>query len=249
MRFAFILFVGVFLLAGVAPAADDVPKINFEDYESMGIDWYIYPEDPLRGGVDPNTGLVYQPPNEPNIPQIKFHQIPPSGSLQERIDRLVEGMTVDIPPEYDHFGYELRRYMATVGNAEIYANAERRALEIKNVKTARIIFDYWIADVRKKMSQISKDIEAQNAPSDVRTSFKYNTGVVNAFQMECQIWLDKNKDLLQFLEENKDQYVYKPPHLNFKEMEALNAFASLYDVRAKARAEINKYPTFSMMVY
>ncbi len=253
MRFAYALLSAlVIVVSATMPCPAQAPVTPVEtvtDYGTSGINYYIYPEDRMRGAVDPNTGLTYQPPVEPNIPQVKFQKPPGAGSLRERIDRLVEGVTVDIPPEYDHYGYELRRYMASVGNPQVYGDPERRKAELKNVKTAQIIFEYWIAEIRKQMSQISKDIDIQNASSDIRTSFKYNTGVVNAFQMECQIWLDKNKVLLEFLDQNAAFFTFKDPYLNFRETQMLAAFKSAYDVRSRARLEINKYSPFAMMVY
>lgn len=64
------------------------------------------------------------PPNEPNIIAIRFQQDKPPKGVVERIQRLTLGITTDMPPEYDVYGYEIRRYMAQVGNAKIYQDDE-----------------------------------------------------------------------------------------------------------------------------
>ena len=217
--------------------------------EAGGVNFYLYPEDIMRGRVDPQTGMAYEPPPEPNIPQVKFMQIEPAVGLTEKIDRLVEGVTVDIAPEYDHFGYEIRRYMASVGNEEVYKDPERRAREVKNIETAQIIFDYWMKDFRKKRDEIAAEIEAQNASSNLRTSFKYNAGVVNAFQLEMQAWLDHNKAYLKFLEDNKDHYQYSNKFVVFRDPNAVYAFEALFNNRDNARKQMNKRAAFANMVY
>ncbi len=72
------------------------------------------------------TGVVLDsddiPPQEPNIVVAKFLKIEPPQNLTERVARLAHGITVDMPPDYDYYGYEIRRYMQGVGNLKIYTD-------------------------------------------------------------------------------------------------------------------------------
>src|SRR4051812_43914435 len=77
--------------------------------EAEQLTFSIHPDDPYHGKPDPQTGLVYAPPIEPNFIPVKFLKTTPPKTLQERIDRLVEGIKIDTPPEYDYYGYEIRR--------------------------------------------------------------------------------------------------------------------------------------------
>src|SRR5690606_38806905 len=61
----------------------------------------------------------------PTISKIEFTVIPPAATLQERIDRLLHGLRTPVAHEHDHYGYEIRRYMARIGDQEIFQDTER----------------------------------------------------------------------------------------------------------------------------
>lgn len=213
-------------------------------------DFYIYPEDLNAGQPDPETNLVYAPPIEPSIPKITYKQITPPASLQQQIDNIIMGVTVLLPPEFDHYGYEMRRYMANVGNPEIYADPERLKQEKQNIDNAEIVFTYWMSDLQKQMQAIEQALDEQESSSgSLRSSYNYNRGIVAAFRIEAESWLENNTALLDFLIENPDIYTYEKLKIKFNRPEALEAFATLYDVRARARKQINKYQPFTSMVY
>lgn len=196
-----------------------------------------------------NIRETYIPPVEPNLPKVKYIKQDPPRNLRERVDRLLEGIKTDIPPEYDHYGYELRRYMAHVAAPDAFANRDRLKAEATNVKNANIVFTYWRTEMLKEMKAIEKEIETQNAPSSVRTTFNFNQGVVQAFMVECQAWIQKNKEMLEFLEEAEGQYTFETPDFKFDNFAALSRFSALYKASEEARKYINEYVPFSQMVY
>jgi hypothetical protein len=197
----------------------------------------------------PGEMLPYEEPVQPKIPQVKFLKQQPPTSLKDQVDRLLYGIKVDIPPEYDIYGYELRRYMAHIGGKEVYTDPKRLKEELENTKKAKIILDYWRKDMMAQNTEIQKRIEAENPGSDERTSFKFNSGVAAAFMNECQGWIIKNQEVLQFLVDHQGAYTYSPPDFTFQNPQDRAAFAAKYNAAKKAHSYIVEYSTFATMVY
>ena len=192
------------------------------------------------------------PVMEPKIDAVQFLKIEEPRSLKERVDTLLYGVYTDIPPEYDHFGYELRRYMAHIAGPEVLGDPIRLRAELANVKKAQIIFDYWRKDLITKIKAIEATIEADpSVSSSIRTTFKYNSGVVNAFLTECKSWLDNNEAVLKFLvnASEAEVYTYEDPLITFDTREDKNAFMSLFRAQQQSVKNINEYAPFMQMVY
>ncbi len=191
----------------------------------------------------------YTPPVEPHIPPVKFRKQEPPVNLNERVERLLHGIKIDISPEYDHYGYELRRYMAHVSGPEVFNNAEKIKEELSNVRKAEIILQYWRQDVMRESGEIAKLIEEKNAPTKTRTSFKYNSGTALAFLSECHTWILKNRDMLEFLQEKQGTYTFDGERFNFGNGKHREEFAGKFLATLQARKYINEYVPFAGMVY
>jgi hypothetical protein len=205
-----------------------------------------------RGTPDPNNPgemIPYQPPVEPNIPQVKFLVQDPPYSLKDSVDRILYGIKVDIPPEYDMYGYEIRRYMAHIGGPEVFRDDARLVEELKNIRKAKIILDYWRKDTIAKNAEIEKRIATENPDSSVRTSFKFNAGIAGAFMTECQGWIERNEELLQFVHEKRGAFTFNEPNFTFHDANDRQGFAARYMAAKKAHKYITEYSTFGMMVY
>lgn len=200
---------------------------------------------------DPNNPLIlrYRPPTEPHILPVKFLKQDPSASLQERVNRLLHGIKVDIPPEYDHYGYELRRYMAHVSGPSVFNNPVKIKEELSNIKKANIVLEYWRKEILRENAEIAKLIQENNAPTNIRTGFKYNSGLALAFLSECQIWIQKNRELLEFLLESQGSYVFATDRFEFQTPADRNRFAGMFNAAVQARSYINEYVPFAGMVY
>jgi hypothetical protein len=220
-------------------------------YAQMAKKISVFPDAPenTTDVNDTEQAPVYTPPADSELPKVKYLKMQPVRNLQEKIDRLLQGIKIDIPPEYDYYGYEIRRYMTHVGNIEVYKNPDRRKLEEENIKNAQIVFSYWVADIRKQEQEIQEEIEKTNASSNLRTSYNYNSGVVAAFQVECQGWLTNNEQMLKFLDDNSGAFLFESPFLKFTQSEARDAFAVLFSAREKARQQLNKYGPFAGVIY
>ena len=209
------------------------------------------PQVKIGKSFDPFTGLPYEPSAEPDFVQVEFLKIDPPKTLQERVDRLIQGIYVDIPPEIDHYGYEVRRYMAHVGNVDILKDRSRLEKEINNIKMANIILKYWRKELSKEISSLQEAIEAGDVLSQTRTSFRYNSGIVRAFFTELQGWLNNNENLLMFLWNKKGAYGYRDRTLSitFDKAEDFKEFKKLYKMQNDSLEHVNEYAPFMMMVY
>lgn len=193
----------------------------------------------------------YRSPIEPSFPQVTYLKIEPPANLQQQIDELLHGIYIDIPPEFDHYGYELRRYMAHIAGPGVLPDPERLAAEVKNVRNAKIIFDHWRKDLQKKISDIEAALEADKGSSSLITTFKYNRGIVHAFIIECKSWIDNNQKMLEFLNARTEAglYGYSDPIIIFVEPEDRQEFTAIYRAQQKSLAYINEYLPFRNMIY
>lgn len=189
------------------------------------------------------------PPSEPNIVKITFLKNTPVIGLGERVERLIQGITLDIPPEYDIYGYEIRRYMAHAGNPKIYTDEDYLIDQIRNVRKARIILRYWQEYLANEVDEIEKLIEDQDSSSSIRTSFRQNKAIVRSFMVAAQGWLDSNERLLMNVFDTFGYVTVDYPELIFLRPHQRIDFYNLFVARQSKLKEIHKYTAFSTMPY
>lgn len=188
-------------------------------------------------------------PGEPNILQTKFLKIDKPNGLQERIDRLIFGIERDIPPEYDHYGHEIRRFMAHVGNEKIYSDESYLTEQIKNVRKARVVLRYWQAHVDEEIGDIDKLIEQEDSGSSVRSIFKQNKATIRGFFIAAQGWLESNEALLMNIFDTFGYFQLDYPELIFTRPHERIEYFNLFQARQAKLKEIRSYQSFTMMVY
>ena len=192
-----------------------------------------------------------EPPTEPNIAKVKFLRLPALNATSERVGRLIQGIKKDIPPEYDHYGHEIRRYMKGVGNIKIFEDEEYLIKQIKNVNKAQIIADYWQKHLDDEVAKISKIMEDPDSVSfAVRTAFKQNKITTVIFISSLKAWLEANRNVLMtILKDKSDSYeVYYPEIIITSAILKTELYNSLV-IRQNKLIEIRDYQLFSMMVY
>jgi len=190
------------------------------------------------------------PPAEPRIDPVTFLQPEPPASLSRRVEALVHGINTDIPPEFDHYGYEIRRYMAHIGGPEVYKDAQAQEKALADIGRAEIILRYWREALSKEIDGVGKAIEEGGAGTrPLKTKFKYNSGVVKAFFTEAQNWIDNNKALVEFLSQRHGHYKFKYPYITFFDARDMRTFAALLTAREKSRQQVAEYLPFGIMVY
>lgn len=201
---------------------------------------------PLMG----NAREAYVSPKDPVFEKVVYMKIDPPGNLGERVDRLLHGIRIDVPPAYDHYGYEIRRYMAAIAGPQILGSPENLQAQIKNIKNAKIIARYWREAVKAEIAGIEEQIEAEDASSSVRSIFKFNRGAAEAFFVELESWMNTNRAALEvLLKMGPDRYSYTDPVLSFRNYEDLTYYASLHKTREEALQRIRAYTPFRMMIY
>ncbi len=236
------VFVLVSLVAAVAAPARAQSMIPLTDAQKEALG--------MQSGMQGHQQLPYSPPAEPVFDEVTFLKLDPPRSMNERIERLIHGIYVDIPPEYDHFGYEVRRYMTSVAGPEILGSPVNLKGQIKNIKSAEIILRYWRQAHQKEIANIEAEMEEKGASSSIRSSLKYNRGIAEAFFVEAQSWTHNNRALLELLLKTGPQgYKFKSHVFTFNDQRDLKKFARLYKARQDALKEIHGYTPFRMMVY
>lgn len=246
MRFFWSFFILVFLLFPVSVAAqENTRQLRIQ----LG-----GPDLSSSGGPPGNMGgtgeQAYVPPRDPVFDKVVYLKIEPPRNLDERIERLLYGIRTDIPPAYDHYGYEIRRYMAGIAGPKILGSPENIAAQISNIDNAKIVARYWRDALFSEIHEIEKQIDAEDASSATRSIFKFNRGVVQAFFAELESWLNNNRAALDvLLRIGPDRYAYVDPVLSFKYHEDLSYFSSLHKARESALKQIRAYTPFRMMIY
>lgn len=189
-------------------------------------------------------------PAEPNMGEVEFQKRSPFTSIDERVDRLIHGIQKDIPPEFDHYGYEIRRYMSRIGNLEIFSNEEYLKDQIINIRKARVISEYWSKELEQEVLDIEEIIDGdQLISSQVRTAFRQNKITVRTFLISLKGWIDSNEKLLFHIFNHSDIFeVYYPEIIIGSPQENLTFYNNSLVKQTKLK-EIVVYRSFAMMVY
>lgn len=206
-------------------------------------------QNPGQGGRSSQAAQDAQLPIEPHFPPVTFQELQPPGNLKDRIDAILYGITIDIPPEYDRYGYEIRRHMAKIGGRDVLTNVERVNLEIQNIAKAEAALDRWNADLSAEFQTLEARIETENASPKLRKLLQYNKGKALAFMAECRSWIRNNKEMLSILSRVGKAYKGKGTDLKFQNRKDLERFAAHHKARQKSLAIIRKYDAFRVMVY
>lgn len=189
------------------------------------------------------------PPPEPYFEQIKFLKQPPADSLTQRVDRLIHGIKIDIPPEYDHYGHEIRRYMSDLLSPADLNDPEKLVQKITNVKKARIILEYWRKSIGEEQKAIEEIIENENVSSSTITSFRFNSGSADQFISDAYMWIDRNLEFLEFLQENQGEYYVQYPYYQVDDFIVREQFEKEFNNRRKGLKRIIQYSPFRSMIY
>ena len=206
----------------------------------------IYHEGITKYDVQKNP---LDPPPEPYFEQIKFLKQAPADSLTQRIDRLIHGTKIDIPPEYDHYGHEIRRYMSDLLTPADLNDPEKLAQKIANVKKARIILEYWRKSISEEQKAIEEIIQNKNVSPSTITSFRFNSGSVDQFISDAYMWVDRNLEFLEFLQENQGEYYVQYPYYQVDDSVVRANFEKKFNNRRKGLERIIQYSPFRSMIY
>jgi len=186
----------------------------------------------------------------PTIPKGQLKKLPALNSLDERIDRLTRGIQTMARPEYDHYGYEIRRYMAKSGSLEIYEDPEFIKQQVKNVRKAAIIADYWKEYLEKEVEEVEAIIEKGDSVSFAnRTAFRQAQTVIRSFMISLIGWIDANERFLLSVYTNLDYLELYYPEVLISDKKIRIDFYNKLLLRQTRVNEMKNYLPFEMMVY
>ncbi len=188
-------------------------------------------------------------PIEPVFKNVKYKNNTPFNSIEDRINRLAHGVSEAIPPEFDHYGHEIRKYMAKVGNDSVFTDEEYLKDQIKSVKKARVILDYWSDYLQKEQREIEKTIAIQDVTTTARTNFKQNKAQLKTFLVVLKSWIDANERFLKFIFDNPDIVVIEYPEMIVTEARYRFDLYNLYAFKQQKLKELQDFQPFEMMVY
>lgn len=187
---------------------------------------------------------------EPTYKKVTFYKLDPPRTLRERVERLTHGMLVDMPPEYDHYGYEIRRFMAKVGNEAVLDSTQNIKGQLQNIKFAQKIAAAWQANHLKEVNEINVLIEEQNASSTVRSLYNTKKLEAQSFFQHLNGWIRYNRDALSYLAEiGTNRYQYQDGEFRFRSSEEFNKYKILHETRVRALDRMHGYTPFRLMVY
>lgn len=195
-----------------------------------------------------------KPPREPFLSENDFLKYPPLRSVEERVSRLLHGIVSDIQPEYDHYGYEIRRYMAHTGNIKIYEDQDYLKKQISNAKVAFIIAEYWEKYIRSEIDEIGTILDEDQREDNVisfqaRTAFRQNKVKVQGFLISLKGWIIANEEMLRLVNSNFSEFKLVYPEVMVRVAENRINFYNAITSRQVKLKEIKKYVPFSIMVY
>lgn len=189
------------------------------------------------------------PPIEPKFTNVTYRKSTPFNSLEDRINRLTHGVIETLPPEYDHYGHEIRKYMAQLGNNKIFDDEEFLKEQIKSVRKARVVFEYWESHINEEIREIDEIVQTQKVTSLVRTNFKQNKAHLKTFFLVMKSWINTNERLLMFIFENFDYVEILYPEIVFKDQRVKVGLYNILAFKQQKLKELKEYKSFEMMVY
>lgn len=242
----------IFVLFLTLSASFGIPQVHAQEYsvdkrsnETIALPNIQHPKRPKSAYID----QTISDPVEPHFKQVKFLKQPPPKTLSERVDRLIHGIYIDIPPEYDHYGYEIRRHMKSILTPNDLHNTLILPEKIRNAKTAQVILNYWKKELNEEIKAIEKEIENTDTTVGLRTTFRYNKRIVTTFLPEAYEWVDRNIEFLEYLRSISGEFYVNYPFYQIPNSRHREEVQELYYKREEALENIIKYSPFRAMVY
>jgi len=239
-----------FLVAGIVSVSSQDSYARNKEYDSYAVTSYEAVYMPELTSTSVVLDDDNDQPQEPNIGETTYLKLPPVSSIGERVDRLLYGVQTAVTPEHDMYGYEIRRYMAHVGNMQIYEDQEFLLEQYRNARKAEVIAEYWAKYIDQEISEIEDVMDKDDGvPLAVRTTFRQNKVTVTAFLIIVKGWVHANRLLLEKIGENPELYHARYPEILIVQPEVRTDFYHLVAARQAKLKEIQNYESFAMMVY
>ena len=188
-------------------------------------------------------------PAAPVFELVQYSLPQPSKTLESKIDGLLYGLNSYIDPEFDFYGHEIRRYMASTVTPSQMNNPAEVLEQYKNIRRARIVADQWKADVAAQVEQLNRDIETAASASRMRSKMTYSQNIIDQFFKNLDAWISTNQAAIEFYFRNKGEYEVVYPLYYFINFADKEDFTQIHIDREKALSEMQKHQPFTKMVY
>ncbi len=189
-------------------------------------------------------------PAIPYFPEVTYQRPPVPQTVSEQVSSVKYGIDIIIDPKYDHYGYEIRRFMVGVLNPEVYTDLEKINDELFNIEKAKIVAEYWSKHIRIEAKEIKENIEKSSASNNqVQRILGHNLATANIFFADLNQWIQSNKKNLDFLKEHYGQYGFEDPVIVFDDVKKQREFEDLLKDQQAKLDKIRAYGPFTNMPY
>lgn len=190
------------------------------------------------------------PPNAPILAKARFVKLPEVQDIQNRVKRVVEGVTEVIPPKYDHYGYEIRRYMQSVGDARIYEDEEFLKEQIVNVRRAKVIADFWKQHLENELQSLKAELDQEPEKYlSTKTMLKRHEAEIQRFVVVLNGWITLNEKILLLIFKEPDYYSVIYPEVIISSAQDKVAMYNLMNAKQTRLKDLRLYQPFEMMAY
>ncbi len=188
-------------------------------------------------------------PVEPSFAEVEYKRNTPFNSIEDRVSRLAHGVSKNIPPEFDHYGHEVRKYMAYVGNDRIFEDEEFLRKQIKSVKKARVVLEYWVDYLSEEQKKVEEILLNETVSATARTKHKQNKAQLKTFMVVIKSWIDANERYLTFIFQHFDVLELDYPQILVLESRYKTELYNLLAFKQQKLKELKEFKPFEMMVY
>lgn len=187
---------------------------------------------------------------EPVLPEVQFFALEPPKTMSQKVQAVLYGITIDVPPQYDHYGYDIRRYMVSVGSPMVFEDPERINQELHKIDYALKVLHAWSEKNTQEIQALEAEVAAsKDVEPQIHQDLRLNKAKAQGFFSEAKIWLENHKRGLELLARKRGHYYYEDSAFTFDNAQDMKEYASIYEAQQKSLSEIHEYVPFRIMMY
>lgn len=205
---------------------------------------------PKLGSNSIFIGANEKVPFAPIITKTTFVRLPDVVGIPARVKRVVEGVTEIIPPKYDHYGYEIRRYMQNVGDIRIYEDEDFLREQIVNVRRAGVIADFWKRQLEADLDELNALLDEQPEKYfSTKAMLKRHESEIQRFVVVLNSWITLNEKMLLLVFKEPDFYSVIYPEIIVSSGQEKVALYNLMNAKQTRLKDLKRYAPFAIMAY
>lgn len=212
---------------------------------------FVYPQTgKARDDSQFTTKIFENTTGEPDLPEVQFFALEPPKTMAQKVQSILYGITIDVPPQYDHYGYDIRRYMLSVGSAKVYEDPDLIKEELEKIAYAQKVLAAWSEKNAQETQVLAAEITAnKESEPQLQQDLRLNKAKAQGFFAVAQNWIENHKKALELLAQKRGHYYYEDSAFTFDNAQDMKEFASIYEAQQKSLAQIHEYVPFRIMMY